>query len=424
MVGTSVHSRRAYIHKVTGMEELSTIVSRVANETYGHSRRIMPEQPWWDNLEPSFHKFPDDFYLDMRTQLMVDATAGVDLLLRTGMATAVAALALPLTLNPARLVEDNRDRRFYEEMAESGDPAQFFHAPPTGVHVEKLPPGRMAFRPADGHCHLLRFDSPFEAVNPQLRERYHSHKRNNVAWAQHWRHNDGPRPTIIVIHGFMADPYWVNSRFLALPWFYKQGYDILLYTLPHHGRRSALLAPFSGHGYFAHGISHINETVAHSIFDLRIFIDYLRREGVAKIGVTGISLGGYTTALAASVIDDLEFAIPNVPVVSLVDLIFQWFPAGPIVKSLLRLSDISVRDARHRLAVHCPLTYTPKLPKERLMIIGGAGDRLAPPKHSRLLWDHWDRCRIHWFPGNHVIHLDQGKYLKEMLSFMRSIGFE
>jgi hypothetical protein len=82
-----------------------------------------------------------------------------------------------------------------------------------------------------------------------------------------------------------------------------------------------------------------------------------------------------------------------------------------------------VRDARHTTAVHCPLTWQPKLPREKLMIIGGAGDRLAPPKHSRLLWDHWDRCRIHWFPGNHVIHLDQGKYLKEMASFLRQTGF-
>jgi pimeloyl-ACP methyl ester carboxylesterase len=405
------------------MEDRSTLVSRVASETYGHSRRIMPEQPWWDNLEPSFHKFPDDFYLDLPTQLMVDTTAGVDLLLRTGMATAVAALAMPLSLNPARLREDSADRHFYQRFAEAADPSAFFADPPTGVHVEQMPPGKMAFTPEDGTCHLLRFNSPFVTVNPRLRERYRAHKRNNTAWAQYWRHDDGPRPTIVVIHGFMADPYWVNSRFLALPWFYKQGYDILLYTLPHHGRRAATLAPFSGHGYFANGISHINETVAHSIFDLRIFVDYLRRQGADKIGVTGISLGGYTTALAASVIDGLEFAIPNVPVVSLVDLIFQWFPAGPIVKAGLRIADISIRDARHTMAVHCPLTYTPKLPRERLMIIGGAGDRLAPPKHSRLLWDHWDRCRIHWFPGNHVIHLDQGKYLKEMASFMRSVDF-
>ncbi len=54
-------------------------VSRVANETYGHSRRIMPSQPWWDNLESSFHKFPDDFDLDLPTQVLVDGTAAVDL---------------------------------------------------------------------------------------------------------------------------------------------------------------------------------------------------------------------------------------------------------------------------------------------------------------------------------------------------------
>lgn len=273
-------------------------------------------------------------------------------LLRTGMAAAVATLAMPFSLNPARLIADNADRRFYEEMAESGDPAQFFLAPPAGVRVEELPPGQIAFQPEDGTCHLLKFESPFAAVNPRMRERYHAHQRNNTAWAQYWRHDGGPRPTIVVIHGFMADPYWVNSRFLALPWFYKQGYDILLYTLPHHGRRAAALAPFSGHGYFAHGISHINETVAQSIFDLRIFIDYLRRQGVGKIGVTGISLGGYTTALAASVIDDLaEFAIPNVPVVSLVDLIFEWFPAGPIVKSLLRFQ--TFRCAMHGTPWRC-----------------------------------------------------------------------
>lgn len=406
------------------MEAPSRVVSRVASETYGHARRIMPAQPWWDNLEPNFHKFPDDFYLDLPTQLLVDATAGVDVLLRTGMASMVAALALPMGFSPAQLKKDNANRRFYEEFAECGDPARFFQAPPAGVAVKESAAGSLAFAPEDGECRLLSFTSPFTAVNPKLRDDYAALRRNGTAWAQHWRHHDGPHPTIIVIHGFLADPYWVNSRFLALPWFYRQGYDILLYTLPHHGRRREVMAPFSGHGYFAHGVSHVNESMAHAIHDLRIFIDYLRERGVPKIGITGISLGGYTTALAASVVDGLDFAIPNVPVVSMADLIFQWFPASFAVKSGLRLAGISVQDARHTLAVHSPLTWRPKLPRERLMIIGGAGDRLAPPKQARLLWDHWDRCHMHWFPGNHVIHLDQGRYLKEMLAFMRGIGFE
>jgi len=44
--------------------------------------------------------------------------------------------------------------------------------------------------------------------------------------------------------------------------------------------------------------------------------------------------------------------------------------------------------------------------------------------HTRLLWDHWDRRRIHWFPGNHLIHLDKGKYLKEMARFLKEIEFD
>jgi dipeptidyl aminopeptidase/acylaminoacyl peptidase len=164
--------------------------------------------------------------------------------------------------------------------------------------------------------------------------------------------------------------------------------------------------------------------MAHAVHDFRIFVDYLEARGVEKIGVTGISLGGYTSALLAAVEKRLYFAVPNVPVVSLPDLILEWFPANVPIKLFLRAGGLGVRDFRHMMAVHSPLTYQPLIPKERLMVIAGAGDRLAPPKHARLLWDHWDRPRVHWFPGNHVLHLDQGKYLKEIAAFLRKIGFD
>jgi pimeloyl-ACP methyl ester carboxylesterase len=57
------------------------------------------------------------------------------------------------------------------------------------------------------------------------------------------------------------------------------------------------------------------------------------------------------------------------------------------------------------------------------MIVGGVGDRLAPPKHSRLLWDHWDRCRIHWFPGSHILHMDRGEYLRQIARFLHKTQF-
>ncbi|MFV0277039.1 MAG: alpha/beta hydrolase family protein, partial [Parahaliea sp.] len=277
--------------------------------------------------------------------------------------------------------------------------------------------------PADGSCELVTFASPFKTLHPAMRDVYPREPRNMRARAQHWRHDDGPRPTICVIHGFLADPYWFNKLFFALPRFYAQGYDILLYTLPYHDRKQGPLSPFSGHGIFAKGICNFNESMIHAVHDFRIFLDYLESGGVDRIGVTGISLGGYTTALLAAVEERLAFAIPNVPLVSPADLMLEWFPSNIGFKTLMKISDTPVSDARHMVAVHSPLTYQPVLPKERLMIIAGAGDRLAPPKHARLLWEHWCRPDIHWFPGNHVLHLDRGSYLRKIGEFLKAIDF-
>ena len=406
------------------MEDISAIVSRVVNENYGHAHQLMPEQPWWDNLEKNFHKYPDSFELDLRTRMLVGSTAYADVGIRTLVASILATTCMPLMFNPMRKFRDQEEISVYQDMADSGDASQFFHRPATGIKVNKTKPSWHHFDPEDGECSGLSFSSPFQPVNRALDKRYLRHSRNRVAHAQYWRHHSGPRPTLCVIHGFMADPYWVNSKLLELRWFYRKGYDILLYTLPFHGKRQEHFSPISGHGYFSGGLCHLNEAVANSVHDFRIFLDYLDTQGVEQYGVTGISLGGYTSAILAAVEERLAFSIPNVPVVSIVDILLEWFPASWVTKALMQFNGMSVSEARHQVAVHCPLTYKPILPKERLMIVGGAGDRLAPPKHARLLWDHWERCQIHWFPGNHVMHLDKGKYLKEMLSFMRGLGFE
>ena len=77
-------------------------------------------------------------------------------------------------------------------------------------------------------------------------------------------------------------------------------------------------------------------------------------------------------------------------------------------------------DYEQSLAVTSPVTYAPVVPKDRLMVIGGLGDRLAPPEQSLLLWEHWGRPRLHWFPGSHVIHFGQHEYIEAMHELMGS----
>jgi len=366
---------------------------------------------------------PDRSELDCVTRLVVEGSAASDLVLRTAAASLLTVAAAPFHLSSGAIRGDRQALRFYADLAAGADASVTFPRPTARVAVTSERALSSPFRPHDGRIELLHFRSPFVTLHPGMRDRYAAFTRNATAWAQHWRHDDGPRPTLCVIHGFMGSPYWFNSAFFALPWFYGHGYDVLLYTLPFHGRRKGVLSPFSGHEYFTHGLAHINEAMAHAVHDFRLFVDHLERRGVTKIGVTGLSLGGYTTALLAAVEDRLHLAIPNAPVTEMAGLIRDWFPAGQLMALALRRNGIADSEITSALAVHSPLTYQPVLAKDRLMIIAGLGDRLAPPDQSQKLWEHWDRCNLHWFPGNHALHVRRGRYLKQIGRFMQATHF-
>jgi dienelactone hydrolase len=192
-------------------------------------------------------------------------------------------------------------------------------------------PGRRVDR--QGRVHNIRFNSSFEAVNPALRDQCRGYVRNNVVHAQH-----GSHPTLCVIHGFMGSPYLFNGLFFSLPWFYRSGYDVLLYTLPFHGQRAERGSPFSGYGYFAHGFSGFAEAMAQAVHDFRSVIDYLEFTGVDRVALTGMSIGGYTSALIACVDDRIQAVIPNVPVVTPDRTVDEWFPANHVVRLRSRIT--------------------------------------------------------------------------------------
>ncbi|MHB1533322.1 MAG: alpha/beta hydrolase family protein [Acidimicrobiales bacterium] len=361
--------------------------------------------------------------LPLATRLVVHSSAAFDVCLRTAAASLVAASFAPLIVNPGFSRRERGDLRFYAELAAQRDTARSFPEPPSRPAIRARKAGPLSFRFAEGHVDLLRFDSPFETINPSLRQRYASYTNNAVAWAQHWRHHDAPRPTICVIHGFMGSAYLLNGQFFSLPWFFRAGYDVLLYTLPFHGGRRERWSPYSGYGYFAHGIAVLNEAMAHAVHDFRVFVDHLKGQGVEQVGVTGLSLGGYTAALLAAVEPRLKVVIPNVPVTDMATLFPQWAPAGTLLAAGSRLGVFPADELNRALAFHSPLNYPPVVAKERRLIITGLGDRLAPPGQSELLWEHWDRCQLYWFPGNHVGHLNQSSYLRRMARFMRGLGF-
>jgi pimeloyl-ACP methyl ester carboxylesterase len=367
--------------------------------------------------------FPAFRDLSSPDRIAVRATASIDVGLRTAAAAMIAGAILPEVLNPKRLAFDAEQLRFYAGLGRIGDASLSFPAPTETVQVHRRTASRPASILAPGHVDHVWFDSPFQPLNPAMRERWKRFRRNGVAHAQHWRHQDGPRPTLIVIHGFFASPHVLNGAFFALPWFFRSGFDVLLYTLPFHGARRERFAPFSGSGVFSSGQSGFAEAMGQAIHDLRLFIDYLDGETGGAVGVTGLSLGGYTSALLSTVEPRLSVVVPNVPVTDPHRLLRSWVPAGQIVAAAGKVGGADVDLLAAGSAFHSPLSYPTLVGKEARLIITGLGDRLAPPDQSEALWQHWDRCALYWFPGSHILHIDQRNYLRRMARFMRGAGF-
>ena len=370
---------------------------------------------------------PDRSELTMLQRAIVDSSALADLGLRTAISTVVGAAVAPTIITTALRREDARRERdniaFYVDLAGHRDPVRSFPTPADVPNVSTRAANPIAEYIANGHVHNVSFRSTFEPINPALRDRWGRLRHNNIVRFQHWRHGDGPRPTLCVIHGFMGSPYLVNGVFFALPWFYRSGYDVVLYTLPFHGRRAENFSPFSGYGFFANGMSGFAEAMGQAVFDFRTILNWLRHSGVERIALTGLSLGGYTSALVASADDRLEAVIPNVPLVTPQSAFDDWWPASKVVQLARAVGGLTREEAYASFAYHSPLNYQPLVDRDRRLIITGLGDRLAPPDHAEALWEHWDRCALHWFPGNHVLHVSQPEYLRRTNRFLRPFMF-
>ena len=378
----------------------------------------LDQQPWWLKLSENFNKELHLTDIHLKHKLKVQGSAAADGIVRIGLASAVLGAMTPHLLSSARVKRDIENLKFYGGFVDRGDRAAVFPKPRQGIKItrERLP--HASYFPEGAQVELLSAPVTYEALNPNLRAAFAKSHQNIPATAQHWRHPDGPRPTLIFTHGFFADSARFNNVMFSLGWFFKKGYDILLHTLPFHGLRSRKFDLYSGIGFFSHGFAHMNECFLQGVYDLRVWMDYLEAQGVTAMGASGYSLGGYTTALVAECDDRLKFAIPNAPAVMLIDMILGWSPINIAIRNMMKKNGLSLSQMRHMTAVHCPLTWTPVISSDRLMVIGGAGDRFTSPQFVNALHTHWSSSDMHWFPGNHLMHMHQPDYLRVMKKFM------
>lgn len=319
-----------------------------------------------------------------------------------------------------------------------GLPSRFFPAPTTpDVRLVPVGDGPLGTQVVD-----LSFPSDYQPFLPAARDFYLSVTENLTAHARWWTSDRG-RPTIVLLHGWGGGNHWVTARAFVVPYWLRHGYDVVAFQLPFHGHR----APAGSGALFpSPNPLRTNEGFGHAIYDLRALAGFLRGRGASAVGVMGMSLGGYTTALWASVagppsagppsapgeaasagarneIDagGVDFAVAMIPAVSMAKLMWRHGETSPVRRRAAKagITEDLLVDA---FAVHTPTTRPARLPRERLFVIAGRGDRITPPEQAEALAAHWG-VEIGWFDGGHLAQVGRGDALRIVRKSLGNLGF-
>lgn len=314
----------------------------------------------------------------------------------------------------ARLSHAER-MRFLAEFAEMYDRAEhfdrngtFFEPPPAitpkMVRVRGLPGGEVVDATWPSAC------EPFCAdVAPRLR----SVAANSTAAARLFLHADRPRPVAILLHGYRCGQYSFEERAFPVAAFFERGLDVAIAVAPFHAVRGEGPVPL-----FPSNDPRITvEALRQFVFDLRALTGFLLSRGAPKVGVMGMSLGGYTTALLATIDDRLAFAIPMIPLASFADLAIAGGRfVGTDDEQRLQYEGV---ERVHRVV--SPLARPLVVAKEHTLVVAFRGDRITPVAHAEKLAAHFG-AELATFAGGHLLQFERREAFRAALRVMARAG--
>lgn len=269
-------------------------------------------------------------------------------------------------------------------------------------------------RRSGGWIHSRRFASDYRPYEGQ------PSAPDDAILVEHWAHDPtAPRATVLALHGFsMGTPRIDAWALFASAWF-ARGLDVALLTLPFHGARTPRGARFSGQRFADPNPATLHEAVRRAIYEIQLVRTWLAATSGAPVGLLGLSLGGYLSALMAGLVDDLAFVIPMVPPVCMGDLAWRFLASSQGGGGEAAYTHGELR-TMYRL--HSPLTFSLQVDRRLALIIAGRGDRIVPPEHPHALWEHWGHPKIHWFSGSHLAPFGRAGIIGAIDDHLRRAG--
>jgi len=253
---------------------------------------------------------------------------------------------------------------------------------------------------------VLRFESGYApAVGEPGRARWLGYDACRDAWAYVLRHDGPPRPWLIATNGFRMG--YARLDIGLFERFFRErgglGLNVLIPVLPLHGPRR--LGWHSGSGFLGLDVIDTLHAETQAIWDMRRLLSWIQGQGAEAVGAFGLSLGGYTTALFASLAEGLSCAVAGIPVTDLRRILERH--GSPHQMRYARTLGYDFDRIGEVLRVISPLELAPRVPREGRMIFAATADRLVPPDQILDLWRHWEEPEIVWYEGTHVSFMNE-----------------
>jgi alpha-beta hydrolase superfamily lysophospholipase len=256
--------------------------------------------------------------------------------------------------------------------------------------------------------------SPFEPWLAEVATKYLSRIENRTARARLFLGAAPKRPAVIAIHGYMGGHWMLEEAQWPTTWLARRGLDVALPILPFHALRGG---PRRGAPPFPSADPRLtNEGFRQAVADIVSLARWLRARGAPHVGVMGMSLGGYTSSLIATVSRDVDFVMPMIPLASIADFAREQGRLGTGARA-----DVQHGALERANRVVSPLARPLLLPPSRALVVAAEHDRITPSSHARRIATHFG-CELVMIPGGHLVQLGRAEAFRGLAAMLECEG--